>query len=277
MTAGAKKFFRLLRSDFRRAVLSENFLTATLLVPFFYLLGTLESFAECVKYGMEISVYEMHAMAAFGTFRLLNYVLCAFPFAAGFAADFQSRYFRSVIARSGRRCYAISKVIVTALSGTLCLVVGELLYMLLCACFGTAVSAETLAELRTAGTGAFETIPHAKLLLDGNFVGYFLLLALTRGLVGSFLSLIALCVSLHMQNRFVILASPLLIFYFLETVLLNLFKLPAQCSLANIFDGRVSVIDSRYMFWYSLAVAVLLSAVLGVIAARGIERKLKNA
>lgn len=271
-----KKFYRLLFSDFKRAFISKNFLIASLLVTFFYILGTLESFAESIKYGSEINVYDMHSMATFSTFSLLNYVLCAFPFSGSFAIDFKSNYHRMIIARSGKRNYAVSKVIVTAISGMLCLVVGELIYLLICSFFGPAVSLTTISELNTAGTGAFETIANANMLIDGNYIGYFVLLAISRGLIGSFLSLIALSVSLKIQNVFVIVSSPMLIYYFIENFFMNFLKLPEMFSIANIFDGHVAVIDSRYMFWYSLLVALIISVLIGIFTARGIERKISD-
>lgn len=270
------KFTRLLLSDFSRAVLSKNFIIASLLVVFFYILGTLDSFAECVKYGSEITVFDMHSMAAFSTFSLLNYVFCALPYANSFANDYKTNYFRSIIMRSGKRSYAISKVLTTAISGTLCLVVGELIYMFICSFFGTAISAAELSELNTGNTAAFSNISNANILLSGNYIGYFVLLAISRGLIGSFLSLIALGVSLKIQNVFVIISSPMLIYYSVENLLMNFLKLPQIFNIANIFDGSISVVDSRYMFLYSLLFALAFSVLIGFFVAKGIERKVSD-
>lgn len=268
------KFFRLLLSDLSMAILSKKFLLASSLVVFFYILGTIDSIAECIQYGSEITVFDMHSMATFSTFSILNYVLCAIPYANSFSNDYQSNYFRSVIMRSSKRGYAVSKVIATAISGSLCLIIGELVYMLICSFFGGAVSVTELSELNTGSTEAFSNIANFDMLLNSNYIGYFVLLAIHRGLIGSFLSLIGLGVSLKIQNVFVIISSPMLIYYFIENLLMNFLKLPQIFNVANIFDGRISVIDSRYMFLYSLSFALAVSFIIGVFVARGIERKL---
>ncbi len=270
------RFFRLLLSDFSRAFLSKNFLMASLLVVFFYILGTLDSIIECVKYGSEITVFDMHSMATFSTFSLLNYVLCAIPYANSFSNDYKTNYFRPIIMRSGKRSYAVSKVLATAISGAFCLIVGELVYMLICSFFGGAVSVNEISELNTGSTEAFSNIANANVLLSGNYIGYFVLLAIHRGLIGSFLSLIALGVSLKIQNVFVIISSPLLVYYFIENLLMNFLKLPQTFNIANIFDGRISVVDSRYMFLYSLLFALVTCILIGIFVVRGIERKVTD-
>lgn len=57
-------------------------------------------------------------------------ILCALPFTPAFLDDFKSRYLRSYLPRSGKQPYVRAKVVTTALSGGLALVLGILLTLL---------------------------------------------------------------------------------------------------------------------------------------------------
>jgi hypothetical protein len=277
MIENLKIFGRILLLDFKQAVLSKNFLLSIVLVAFFYILGSLDSIVECIKYGSEITVFNMYDMATFSTFSLLVYVLCTLPYANSFSADYKSNYCRFVVKRSGKRVYACSKVIITALSGTLCLILGEMIYLVICSFLGPAIDDATLSELSNyTSTNAYTNITNSNMLLAGNYIGYFLLKTINRGLIGSFLSLIALGVSVKIQNYFVITASPLLIYYFIQNFTMNFLKLPDFLNIANIFNGNIAVIDSKYTFVYAVMFALTLSAFIGFFVARGIERKISD-
>lgn len=277
MMENLKTFGRLLFLDFKQAVVSKNFILSVALVAFFYILGSLDSIVECIEYDSEITIFNMYDMAAFSTFSLLAYILCTLPYANSFSVDYKSNYCRFVVKRSGKRAYACSKVIITAFSGTLCLILGEMIFLMVCSFLGPAIDEPTLSEFSNyTSTNAYTNITNSNMLLSGNYIGYFLLKTINRGLIGSFLSLIALGVSVKIQNYFVITASPLLIYYFIQNFTMNFLKLPDFLNIANIFNGDIAVIDSRYTFVYAMLFALVLSAFIGFFVARGIERKISD-
>jgi len=153
--------------------------------------GGTESFGELYLQAMYVAIHS-------DTLLLVMPVLCALPFAASFAEDFQSRFLRAYLPRAGTRTYLASKTAATALSGGLSLFVGMTIVLLICiAIFPSYGFAEEGVKIYTWGTF---------------FLTSFLVTlgALLWSLVGGMAAAV-------LRNRYMAYAVPFIIFYVLSS------------------------------------------------------------
>ena len=146
------------------------------------------------------------------------FLLCAaIPYAGSFLADLEGGYVKCLVRRVPLWVYSLSRCLAVLLSGVLAVLIGTGLfvgdlYLRFPAHSGTAISYN--------GWDA--------LLGQGRDVPYYLTKALLTALLGGNFAVLALVLSTAIRNSFVVLAAPLLLFYFCNELSV-LLPLPAWC------------------------------------------------
>ena len=120
-----KSFFPLLKTDLHRAILSPSFALGALAALLVLYMGSIGMTGPTVP----------AAMAFINSFGFNNitdlFVLTStFSYAAQFASEWQSGYYRPVVMRSSPAQYALSKCAATGISGGLSISLGALVYMI---------------------------------------------------------------------------------------------------------------------------------------------------
>ena len=244
---------RCLSTDLRRAILSVRFLVAA--VGFAVLLDLNlppDPWPEEAPY-----LFSLTYKYGFYSFFL---VCAAIPYAGSYLADLEGGYIKCLVRRVPLWAYSLSRCLAVLLSGALAVLIGTGLfvgdlYLRFPAHSGTAIS--------YSGWDA--------LLGQGKVWQYILLKAMLTAALGGNFAVLALVLSTAVQNSFVVLAAPLLLFYFcneLSSLLpLPVWCLPAQMLYLPAFSGHMAG-SLGYFAGMQLAVFAL--------AVRGFHRQMRR-
>ncbi len=184
----------------RRAVISPRFLIAC--IGYWLLL--------CIN--LPINPWPADAAYYFSLsykygFYIFFYLCAAIPYATSFLSDVDQNNFQPILRRVSLPTYSLSKCITTALSGSLAVVAATGLFVL-------------YLLVRFPGQMDYTQSYSGwdSLLLSGSpFVYYAAKAGMTAMLGGSF-AVIALAVSTRIRNSFVVLATPVLLYYALNQI-----------------------------------------------------------
>lgn len=243
-----KKTVQVFCVDVKRAFGSVGFWLATAGVWAVYYAGARE-----VSYAPDILLLFKYSTEASG-FNTLLTLLCVLPYTTSFCQDWNSRYIRSLVARSGLPRYAWSRVIACACSAGASVALGSLLFVL--------SFAFRLPLVSTAGGNyeafATKTLGGA-LLLNGYPAAYFAVYIYLAVLAGAFWSVVGLCASAWITNKFVALFAPYIGFFTLGLVSS---EWPLALQLTRVTRGDYQPGGTLASLLYAtLFVAVLLGAV----------------
>ncbi len=185
------------------------------------------------------------------------YVFCALAYAASFCDDLEYKYVRYQTIRGSLKAYVASKVCVIFLSSVVVLVLGSLLFVLLCRIQGPWVGPDM------GGIGG----TYEGLIESGHYIWYCAFYALQLGLLGGILSVLAALFSLYITNKGMVFVLPVLIYQILgEAAGSGKFSVYAFCAYNSLFDKD----------WQNLLCLVLVSAGFISVMACGIYRKLRT-
>ena len=199
-----------LRVDLERAVLSLRFLAAA--VGFAILLDLNlppDPWPEEAPY-----LFSLTYKYGFYSFFL---VCAAIPYAGSYLADLEGGYIKCLARRIPLGSYSLSRCLAVLLSGSLAVLMGTGLFV---GDLYLRFPAHSGVSLSYSGWDA--------LLGQGRAWQYVLTKALMTALMGGNFAVLALVLSTAVRNSFVVLAAPLLLFYFCNELSL-LLPLPQWC------------------------------------------------
>ncbi len=187
----------------------------------------------------------------------ITFVFCTFAFAASICEDLEYKYVRFQTIRGGLKSYVASRVSVIYLSSVLTMVLGSLLFVLLCRIQGPWEN-----EFDNGVFGVY-----AQLAERGHYVWYCTFCALQLGLLASMLSVLSAFFSLFITNRVLVLILPVLIYEILE----ELSGTGFQYDTIRVFHSYYQPFDQP---WQCLLLLFAISAGTAAVLAVGIYRKL---
>ncbi len=253
---------RALRLDMKRAFLSWKFAISILLgflVCYFALLF-------CGQYRRD-AVYEFIRLHDVGQV-LLAYVAGVIPYAFCFYEDFKFGNIRSVIGRVSLSIYTVSKITAAFLSSICAFVLGKLLFVLVYGINHPVILPDTLV---TVGS---EFHLYVKLLEGENYLGYFFMSSLQRGLFCGILCQAVMLVSLIIPNKAVAFSIPMAIFYIVAFYINIKTGMASYFNLSLIFDGNRGLWQSDWLnFGYSVLVAFTIFFFLYYLSLRILRKK----
>lgn len=248
---------RLLSVDLSRAILNKFFAISIVLALGTLLHGLATFYGPYVQPPAGLSPFVSNAFLAWrnsfgGLFPLVAPLLAALPTADLLVVDRRQGLARGILARVSHGNYLTSKIAATAIAGALALLIPLAL-------FGVYLSANypvgmpPLAEFGTPPDMPPGAVPG---LMGGVFYWhpfvYVLGCMLLAGLVGSVYSLLGLAMSAFTDNRYVVVAAPL-VFYVLEILFFGaLLGSPAWSPATALNPGSVTVVS-----WFDVLVPLL--------------------
>ncbi len=240
-----KRLLACLRLDLRRAVFSLRFLAAVL------------GFALLLDLNLPREPWPAEAPYLFSlTYKYGFYIfffLCAvIPYAGSYLADMQDGYLKCLVRRVPLWAYSLSKCLTVLLSGALANLLGTGLFI---ADLYLRFPAHSAAGISYSG---WDT-----LLSQGAVAGYFLTKALLTALLGGTFATLALLLSTIIKNSFVVLAAPLLLYYFLNELTL-LLPLPVwSCPTMQLYVPAFPAHVGSLAYFAAVQLAVFALSTLG--------------
>lgn len=255
-----------LRMDLRRAFISPAFLFSSVGMAAVLFFNAANEF----KINSSCSVLYLDGIMESNYFYSLAMLFCAVPFAASFCADWSNQFIRPSCIRSGPRQYCISKVIACALSGGSVVAFGHILvYFLLLLRFPLARASDIQNMILNE--------PVLGCYLQGRqYLMYLLCKLIFQFEFYAFLAVLAFFISTFIPNIFVVLASPLLAYYFLLNLEAEL-HLPTWLDIRIISEGQCNLGNTAVSVLYALVFFSVLCAVLGTVAVKNVKGRLQHA
>ena len=203
----------ILRTDLQRAVCSWGFVIGAVSFCLLGISGVMQNIVSVIRGGsigqLQIGYTMQMMLDALGSDAVLLFlpVLCALPHTAAFVEDFQSKYYRVYLPRSGKRQYIGARLISTIFSGGLAMLAGALLLILL-----LAVVFKPMEEPRAQALEVF-AFDYDTYLLDLRLqlAGRVLLLFLS----GCFWSCVGGFFACLILNKYMAYAAPFILYYVL--------------------------------------------------------------
>lgn len=140
---------------------------------------------------------------------MLAYIFCAFPYATVLCEDLENQYIRYQIIRGSLRKYVLSKVMVIYITSVITMVMGTILFLLLCRIQGP------WADWQVNDYGVQLEGCYSGLIKSGHYMGYCILYSFQLGLLAAMLSVLAAFLSLFISNKVTVLIIPILIYQIL--------------------------------------------------------------
>lgn len=136
---------------------------------------------------------------------MIAFVFCAFSYATVFCEDLENKYIRYQIIRGELKKYVISKVFVIYVASVFTMIMGTILFVLLCHVQIPWVSLR-IDELDIAKTGCY-----AVFLEDKKYLFYCVICATHLGMLAGSLSVFAAFISLYISNKMTVLILPVVV------------------------------------------------------------------
>lgn len=199
----------------------------------------------CVHY------FYFNAVSFGGVFsRYFIAILAAIPFSLEYIEEYEM--FPYILSRTRMKSYAVSKMLSAALSGGLALAFGGLLFILALSLKLPLMTESRLIEM--------QWIPFYNLLVLGNGIGYFVACIALLFLNGFLWGGVAMCVSAHIPNKFVVIAAPFVLSFLLVQIC-RLLRLGNNFRLDYLLTGRA---------WLGSTTVTIVVPVLAVVVIWGI-------
>lgn len=252
-----KHFLSLTATNFYRSLFSGRFVFSVLgviTVLFLTSFGMMNSDSDVVSVFM---------ISGSGNMVLIMGVLPLLPFAMSFAMEWEERSAGFWMIRTGIRNYALSKVLVSAITGILATFSGILLYAIL-----LLVKLPLYNDLNSSGD------PYAPLLEAGMPVTYLLSYALHMSLSSALFAVAALWISAYFPNPFSTLAAPIVL-YFILFRLTRTWGIPEFLSLVWIVEGPYHAGSPLLSLLLKLGTVIVLCLLMGYGTVVQIRRRVQ--
>jgi len=220
--------------------------------------------------------HNVSAVAAFNnTFKYNNIskllILSAtFAYAAGFCIDWQTKFVYSIIIRSEKTAYTLSKCISVAVAGGLAVAIGAAVFIGY-VCVRQPIILPEAIEIEME----FSNQAFGDLLVNGKAALFFLSYLYIIFLQAFFFSSLGLMVSSYMPNRYVAYISPFVLSFVLNQIA-NVFALPIWLDPAKLATARVFGVAASTILWMATATFLLFTIICDILFIHTAKRRIAN-
>lgn len=241
-----KKFGPYLRADLKRLLCSARPASSVALTVAVLLLAALEGIF------LEAGVLYVFSLVMYGMPAMMILVCGALAYADSFCQDIEHKYMMQQIIRGDTGAYVLARICSIFLAAMLTTALGIFLF--------ANVLHIRLAWVEASGAEQYEGLLRGGglriLLKSRRFELYFLCCGLQYGLLSGILSLWAAYLSLYLPNRMLVLAAPMILYYFADYLLVG--KFPGMINLWLIFCASNNLLADDFL---SVLLAVGITAV----------------
>ncbi len=220
--------------------------------------------------------HDVSAVAAFNnTFKYNNIskllILSAtFAYAASFCIDWQTRFAFSVIIRSRKTAYALSKCIATAVAGGLAVAIGAAVFIGYVCVMQPSILPEAIDLQMEFSSQAF-----GDLLVKGEATLFFLSYLYVIFLQAFFFSSLGLMISDYIPNKYVAYISPFALSFMLNQVA-NVFDLPIWLDPVKLATARIFGVKASTILLMATATFLSLTIICDILFIRTAKRRITN-
>jgi hypothetical protein len=220
--------------------------------------------------------HNVSAVAAFNnTFKYNNIsnllILSAtFPYAASFCIDWQTRFAFSIMIRSKKTAYVLSKCITAAVAGGLAVAIGAAIFIGYVCVTQPGILPEAIAIEMEFSNEAF-----GDLLVKGKAALFFLSYLYIIFLQAAFFSSLGLMISAYLPNKYVAYISPFALSFMLNQIA-NVFDLPIWLDPVKLATARVFGTTAPTILWMATATFLSLTIICDILFIRTAKRRLAN-
>lgn len=183
---------------------------------------------------------------------LLGIEVAAFVFSGTYCEDYENNELRYILLRISLKKYVFLKIIVCFFAGFFVYVAGSLLFIYVQSINLPIVAASSVAVQN------FKTLSCFGYLLPDSPVMFMGLQVIMDGICCAMLGTLTMALSVYLPNAYIVLALPLVIYYFLYYFLGYILKVPEMFDLELTFRSCITYTDSRCLFLlYALFVTAI--------------------
>lgn len=263
-----------LRSDIERSFYGPSFAVAVAGVAISMLLGCTSELQYFKGQAMDVLTF-FGMTHSFGFAQMLP-VFCALPFATCFCTDWNNMFIKPCCVRGSTGAYAASKVLTCALAGAIAIGFGQILYLWILSLFLPIYSPDIEKN--------FSVPVFNDLVVGGNSVPlYFLYRILIWMAFFALFAVIALWISTYIPNVFVVLSTPVIIFFLISTIDSSILGTVSEnspyryISFNTLYNANLNMGDDLKSLLYPIGLCVLLISVFGVAISANMKRRIQHA
>lgn len=257
-------FLRTLQTDFQRILLSKRFLLSMLA---FLAVSAVTLAQEMPYFDRESSVMYIRLMQSYLGFYVVYLLFAAIPGVPVFCTDWENRFYRYTVLRCTKNIYAVSKVIVCAVSAFSLVFLAEWLFIIICRLMGFPLTEPNFLN----NLGAYDIFS-----APGKTYIYLLIVITIKSACAAFFSVLALWLSTRITNPFVVLAAPILAYELFNTVLMAC-RVPSVFLISTVAKGQAIVGDSAGIsFLYSVLYFTVFTVIFSLLFIRDCKRRIRN-
>ncbi|MBU5485121.1 hypothetical protein KQI86_12325 [Clostridium sp. MSJ-11] len=251
--------------DIRRSFLSIGFITSVIGTCFIYFLGDWID----ILWGRSDVLTYFFISISIGRVIQFTILLSALPYTISFCTDWNSKYIRPCIMRTGVNKYGWSKVVSCYLSGTMSIALGSWLFIILL------MFKFPLVSTSSQYYEACKNTMFGQFLIDGRHILYFAFRIHLIVMACGFFSVVGLYISTYLPNKFVALTSPFIVYYFLSQLGHEL-DLPWYLCVDLIIKGNFQLGGDFINIIYSTLLFAILTIFTGFLFVKGVRRRVSN-
>ena len=256
------KFWRLLKTDLYRAFISFGFLLGAVVSAAILFYGSLQDSSSN-------AVIRFLNSFVWGNVIDLFFLADSLAYSACFASEWQSGFYRPIIARSNPRAYALSKCISTAIASGASVMVGVAAFI--------AYICINCAEIVPEANVIYGEVPifYEFLYADLPFCFFSAYLFIVF-MQAAFFGVLGLCVSGYFPNKYVAYVSPY-VFSFVVNQTANALKLPNNFDPVKMAMGRLFGASAAVVIGWIFIYFTLLTLLCSALFIRRVKRSVANA
>lgn len=263
-----------LRSDIERSFYGPSFAIAVAGVVLSMLMGC-TSELQYFK-GQSMDVLTFFGMThSFGFAQMLP-VFCALPFATCFCTDWNHMYIKACCVRGSPGAYAASKVALSAFTGSIAIAFGQIIYLWILSLAMPIYNPDIEKN--------FSVPVFNDLVSNGSYVPlYFLYRILIWAAFFALFAVIALWISTFIPNVFVVLSTPVIIYFLVTTIDSSILGMVSEksayryISFNTLYNANLNMGDDLKSLLYPIGFCILLIAIFGVMAGINMKRRIQHA
>ncbi len=256
-------FLRTILLDIKRCVFSVRFIIAF----FCYGIVIYLSMLPDIRHGI-IDVILFDTVRQGSVFSILYLLCAAIPCTTMFCEDWENKYLRYNILRSGKSVYAVAKSVSCSCVAFIIIAGAETIFYIVMS-LNMPFYDESFGMI---GSYSMYYIPFQ----NGNYINYVLNMIIIKALSAGFFCSLALIISVKIPNIFVALSAPLLSFYFLRS-LFDILRVPYSFNPSYMGVGRLEIAGNQVLtLVYGASYYLFLIAVLCLIFLFFIDRRVES-
>jgi hypothetical protein len=196
----------------------------------------------------------------------MMFLVCATaPFSDSFIIDIKTRFIYSILSRSKRQCYLYAKVIVTVLSGIVCVALSLIILMVYLVAF---------FPIQEDGSMPYDG--YAILITARRFGMYFFTRTCITCMIGGVFSAFALKCSTVLKSSLATIVSSIVAFY-LYNEFINFGIIPEFLNITQMLYTPLSFFDTLLAsFLYTVIFSIIVILLCGKCFLYFAERRLEN-